>query len=77
MSNGLREKFNGTLKGMLKKTCQKRPLNWDRYLLALLFAYREKSPNLAPASYLLLDGHTVKGPVQLRRDIGLGCNRDN
>ncbi|XP_064475154.1 uncharacterized protein LOC135389103 [Ornithodoros turicata] len=41
MANGLVEKFNGTLKSMLKKTCQERPKDWDRYLEALLFAYRE------------------------------------
>lgn len=39
--NGLVEKFNGTLKSMLRKMCSERPKDWDRYLPALLFAYRE------------------------------------
>ena len=41
MANGLNERFNGTLKAMLKRMCQERPKDWDRYLPAALFAYRE------------------------------------
>ena len=37
--NGLVERFNGTLKTMLKQMCAERPKDWDRYLDALLFAY--------------------------------------
>ena len=37
--NGLVEKFNGTLKHMLKKLCSERPTDWDRYIEAVLFAY--------------------------------------
>lgn len=40
MSNGLNEKFNGTLKSMLKKMCMEMPNEWDRYLNPILFAYR-------------------------------------
>ena len=39
--NGLVEKFNGILKLMLKKLCEGHPRSWDRYVPALLFAYRE------------------------------------
>ena len=39
--NGLVEKFNGTMKSMLKKMSDERPRDWDRYLPALMFAYRE------------------------------------
>jgi len=39
--NGLVEKFNGTLKSMLKKMCSERPTDWDRYIAPVLFAYRE------------------------------------
>ncbi|KAK7474090.1 hypothetical protein BaRGS_00034696 [Batillaria attramentaria] len=39
--NGLVERFNGTLKSMLRRLCSERPRDWDRYLPALLFAYRE------------------------------------
>ncbi|XP_037526427.1 uncharacterized protein LOC119403570 [Rhipicephalus sanguineus] len=41
MANGLVEKFNGTLKLMLKRMCAEKPRDWDRYLAPLLFAYRE------------------------------------
>jgi len=39
--NGLVEKFNGTLKAMLKKVCAEKPKDWDWYIGPLLFAYRE------------------------------------
>lgn len=41
MGNGIVERFNGTLKAMLRRMCEERPNDWDRYLPALLFAYRE------------------------------------
>ena len=40
-SNGLCEKFNGTLKKMLRRMSAERPSDWDRYVEPLLFAYRE------------------------------------
>ena len=51
MSNGLVEKFNGTLRAMLKKLCSEQPRQWSRYINALLFAYREvpqESTGFAP-----------------------------
>ena len=42
MCNGLVERFNGTLKSMLKRMCAEKPKDWDRYIPALLFAYRRK-----------------------------------
>ncbi len=41
MSNGLCEKWNGTLKRMLRRMSSERPKDWDRYLEPLMFAYRE------------------------------------
>ena len=41
MCNGLVEKFNGSLRSMLKKLCSEQPRQWHRYINALLFAYRE------------------------------------
>ena len=43
--NGMTEKFNGTLKLMLKTKCAERYKDWDRYLSALLFCYREAHMN--------------------------------
>ena len=39
--NGLVERFNGTLKTMLKRLCEEQPKQWHWYIIALLFAYRE------------------------------------
>ena len=41
MCNGLVERFNGTLKQMLRRMCAERPRDWDRYINPLLFAVRE------------------------------------
>ena len=40
-ANGLVERFNGTLKVMLKKFVRGQVTHWDKYLPYLLFAYRE------------------------------------
>ncbi len=68
--NGLCEKMNGTLKSMLRKMCQERPKDWDRYLPAVLFAYREApqaSTGFSP--FELLYGRTVRGPMQILKEI--------
>ena len=39
-SDGMVERFNGTLKTMLRKNCDD-PKDWDKMLPFLLFAYRE------------------------------------
>jgi hypothetical protein len=70
MCNGLVERFNGTLKSMLKRMCSERPKDWDRYLPALLFAYREapqESLNFSP--FELIYGRTVRGPMAILRDL--------
>ena len=41
MCNGLVERYNGVLKSSLKKMCEERPRDWDRYIAPLFFAYRE------------------------------------
>ena len=41
MCNGRTEKFNGTMKSMLKRLCSEQPRQWHRYINPLLFAYRE------------------------------------
>ena len=39
--NGLMEKFNGTMRSMVKRLCSEQPRQWHRYINLLLFAYRE------------------------------------
>ena len=68
--NGLCERMNGVLKSMLKKMCQERPSDWDRYLSAVLFAYREvpqASTGFSP--FELLYGRTVRGPMQVLKEL--------
>ena len=70
MANGLCEKFNGTLKQMLKKLCKDNPKDWDRYINPALFAYREapqESTGYAP--FELLYGRTVRGPLQILKQL--------
>lgn len=68
--NGLTEKFNAVLKQMLKKLCHEKPKSWDRYLDALLFAYREvpqESMKFSP--FELLYGRAVRGPMHILREL--------
>lgn len=71
--NGLCERFNGTLKLMLRKMCEERPKDWDRYLNALLFAYREtpqSSTGFSP--FDLLYGRRVRGPLCILKELWTG-----
>jgi len=68
--NGLVERFNGTLKTMLRRMCTERPKDWDRYIDALLFAYREApQESLGFAPFELLYGRSVIGPLQILRQL--------
>ena len=67
-ANGLVERFNATLKQMLKRLCQDHPKDWDKYVPAVLFAYREvpqESMRFSP--FELLYGRTVRGPMSILR----------
>ena len=75
--NGLVEKFNGTLKSMLKKLCADQPKEWHRFLDALLFAYREvpqESTGFAP--FELMYGRPVRGPMNILREIWSADNTE-
>ncbi|XP_076438810.1 uncharacterized protein LOC143277793 [Babylonia areolata] len=67
--NGLVERFNATLKAMLRRLSYEKPRAWDRWIPALLFAYREvpqESTGYSP--FELLYGRTVRGPMQILRE---------
>ncbi|XP_042144369.1 uncharacterized protein LOC120836664 [Ixodes scapularis] len=77
MANGLVEKFNGTLKLMLKRMCSERPKDWDRYLPALLFACREvPQASLGFSPFELLYGRHVRGPLAILREIWTNVELD-
>ena len=68
--NGLVEKFNGTLKTMLKRLCNEQPQEWDRYLEPALFAYREvPQASLGFSPFELLFGRTVRGPMHILKQL--------
>ena len=69
-NNGLIERFHSTLKMMLKRMCSERPRDWDRYLSAVLFAYREApQESLGFSPFELLYGRSVRGPLSVLREL--------
>ncbi|XP_077534682.1 uncharacterized protein LOC144146620 [Haemaphysalis longicornis] len=75
LANGLVEWFNGTLKEIVRRMCQERPKNWDRYLLPLLFPYREvpqASRGFSP--FDLIYGRYVRGPVAIMKELRTGAS---
>jgi hypothetical protein len=68
--NGLVERFNGTLVHTLKKLCESHVKDWDRYLPAVLFAYREvPQASLGFSPFEMLYGRTVRGPMAVLKQI--------
>ncbi|XP_041945156.1 uncharacterized protein LOC121707019 [Alosa sapidissima] len=68
-TDGLVERYNQTLKGMLRKYVSANGKDWDRWLPYLLFAYREvpqASTGFAP--FELLYGRPVRGPLDLLKE---------
>lgn len=68
-TNGLVERFNGTLKGMLRKFVYDEPQTWDKALPYVLFAYREVpevSTGFSP--FELLYAWPVRGPLSIVKD---------
>uniref|UniRef100_A0AAQ4P7E4 Integrase catalytic domain-containing protein n=1 Tax=Gasterosteus aculeatus aculeatus TaxID=481459 RepID=A0AAQ4P7E4_GASAC len=68
-TDGLVERFNKTLKSMLKKFVNYSGSDWDRWLPFVLFAYREvpqASTGFSP--FQRLYGHPVRGPMDVLND---------
>ncbi|KAG1936368.1 gag-pol fusion protein [Pimephales promelas] len=68
-TDGLVERFNQTLKSMLRKFVSKSGSDWDQWLPYLLFAYREvpqASTGFSP--FELLYGRQVRGPLDLLKE---------
>ena len=68
-TDGLVERFNQTLKAMLRKVAVEEGKDWDKFLPYLLFAYREvpqSSTGFSP--FELLYGRTVRGPLDVLRE---------
>ena len=68
--NGLVERFNGTLKAMLRKCCEEQPKQWNRFIPALLFTYRDTVQDSTGYSpFQLLYGHQVRGPLTILKEL--------
>ncbi|KAK7907616.1 hypothetical protein WMY93_016228 [Mugilogobius chulae] len=68
-TDGLVERYNQTLKSMLRKFVSTTGADWDQWLPYLLFAYREvpqASTGFSP--FELLYGRQVRGPLDLLKD---------
>lgn len=68
-TDGLVERFNQTLKNMLKKFVSDSGKDWDKWLPYLLFAYREvpqASTGFSP--FELLYAHQVRGPLDVLKE---------
>lgn len=72
MANGMVERFNGTMKQMLKKMCQERSQDWDRHLPDILFAYREvPQASLGVSPFEMLYGRNVRGSLTILKEVWL------
>lgn len=72
-TDGLVERFNQTLKSMLRKFINETGSDWNQWLPYLLFAYREvpqASTGFSP--FELLYGHDVRGPLSLLKETWAG-----
>ena len=71
--NGLVERFNGTLKQILRRICADRPSDWDRYLASVLFAYREApQSSMGFSPFELIYGRSVRGPLSILKELWSG-----
>ncbi len=77
-TDGLVERFNKTLKSLLRKTASDSGKDWDRLLPFLLFAYREvpqASTGFSP--FELLFGREVRGPLDILKESWVANHRSS
>ncbi|KAI8498470.1 hypothetical protein Bbelb_236720 [Branchiostoma belcheri] len=71
-TNGVCERFNGTLKAMLRKLVSEDAKDWDEFVPYICFAYREtpcSSTGFSP--FELTFGRQVRGPLTILRETWL------
>lgn len=70
-ANGLCEKYNGTLKVMLKRMVDETSEDWDCYIEPLLFAYRETPINSLGgfSPFEVIYGRTLRGPMAILKEL--------
>ena len=68
-SQGALERFNQTLKNMIRSYCFDTEKDWDESIHLLLFAVRESvQESLCFSLFELVFGHTVRGPLKLLKE---------
>ena len=68
-SNGITERYNGTLKRCLRRLAMEDPRNWDRCVPAVLFAYRDsRHGSTGYSPFELIYGHRVRGPLEFLKE---------
>lgn len=68
-TDGVVERFNQTLKAMLRKAATEDGKDWDRLIPYLLFAYREVPQAFTGFSpFELLYGRQVRGPLDILKE---------
>eukprot|EP00731_Ephydatia_muelleri_P021177 Em0013g904a len=78
LTDGLVERFNQTLKAMLRKTAVQEGKDWDLLIPYVLFAYREvpqSSTGFSP--FELLYGREVRGPLDVVKETWEASERSN
>ena len=74
-TNGLTERVNGVIKNLLKKVAAEKPSQWDRFVPAVLFAYREipqETTGFSP--FELLYGREPRGPMAVLQELFIGSD---
>ena len=77
-TDGLVERFNQTIKAMLRKTAVQEGKDWDLLIPYVLFAYREvpqSSTGFSP--FELLYGREVRGPLDVVKETWEASERSN
>ena len=77
-TDGLVERFNQTLKSMLRKCASDEGKDWDKLVPFLLFAYREvpqESTGFSP--FELVYGRDVRGPLDVLRETWVSSKKSN
>ena len=68
-TDGLVERFNRTLKSMLRRLVKEEGRDWDKFVPYVLFAYREVPQTTTGFSpFELLFGREVRGPLDVLKE---------
>lgn len=72
------ERFNQTLKSMLRKAAVEDGKDWDKLIPCILFAYREVAQSSTGFSpFELLYGRAVRGPLDVLKESWEAEKRSN